>query len=111
MVHQVAEEQNNQNNETFDFVLKYIFVENIVHISVDIVDLNWHWLSILLILESFFILSLLYGFIDMANIFSPNFIGLSSAFFYTFKIGSCSLLLDQELLLLSILICNLQLNL
>ena len=40
MVHQVAEEQNNQNNETFDFVLKYIFVENIVHISVDIVDLN-----------------------------------------------------------------------
>ena len=40
MVHQVAEEQNNQNNEIFDFALKYIFVENIVHISVDIVDLN-----------------------------------------------------------------------
>ena len=82
--HQVPEEQNNQNNETLDFVLKDIFVENIVHISVDIVDVNWHWLSILLILESFFILSLLYGFIDMATTFSPvspNIIGLSSAFF------------------------------
>ena len=40
--HQVPEEQNNQNNETLDFVLKDIFVENIVHISVDIVDVNWH---------------------------------------------------------------------
>ena len=58
MVHQVPEEQNSgrmsvigtvyrdnhdnahENNETLDFVLKDIFVENIVHISVDIVDVN-----------------------------------------------------------------------
>ena len=33
-------QRDNQNNETLDFVHKDIFVENIVHICVDIVDVN-----------------------------------------------------------------------